>query len=262
MKLKLDEAGHVVVSEGRPVYVHEDGKEVPFDAAHTLATITRLNGEAKGHRESKEAAEARLKAFEGIDDAEAARKAMETMKNLGAGDLKTAAQVEEIKAEARKAAEEQVKAAAEANGRRLKELESERNKYRDDLYGEKVGGSFSRSKYITENVAAPIDMVQAMFGQRFKVEDGRTVGYDAAGNKIYSRAKPGELAEFDEALEMMVDSYAYRDQILRGTGSTGGGARGGNADGAGTKTMKREAFDRLDPSVRAETIRGGTAIVD
>jgi hypothetical protein len=262
MKLKLDEAGHVVVSDGRPVYVHEDGKEVPFDAAHTLATITRLNGEAKGHRESKEAAEARLKAFEGLDDADAARKALETVKNLGAGELKTAAQVEEIKAEARKAAEEQVRAAAEANGRRLKELEAERNKFRDDLYGEKVGGSFSRSKYIAENVAAPIDMVQAMFGQRFKVEDGRTVGYDAAGNKIYSRAKPGELADFDEALEMIVDSYAYRDQILRGTGSTGGGARGGNSDGGGSKTMKRAEFDRLDPTQRAETVRGGTAIVD
>ncbi len=68
MKLKLDEAGHVVVVDGKPVYVHEDGKEVAFDALSTVATITRLNGEAKTHREGKEAAETKLKAFEGIAD--------------------------------------------------------------------------------------------------------------------------------------------------------------------------------------------------
>ncbi len=57
MKLKLDENGHVVVSDGKPVYVHDDGKEVAFDAVGTVATISRLNGEAKSHRERAEAAE-------------------------------------------------------------------------------------------------------------------------------------------------------------------------------------------------------------
>jgi len=33
-----------------------------------LATITKLNGEAKGHRERAEAAEAKFKPFEGIED--------------------------------------------------------------------------------------------------------------------------------------------------------------------------------------------------
>lgn len=32
MKLKLDENGYVVVQDGKPVYVHDDGKEVAFDA--------------------------------------------------------------------------------------------------------------------------------------------------------------------------------------------------------------------------------------
>lgn len=27
MKLKLDDQGHVVVQDGKPVYVHDDGKE-------------------------------------------------------------------------------------------------------------------------------------------------------------------------------------------------------------------------------------------
>ena len=80
MKLKLDENGHVAVSDGKPVYVHDDGKEIPFDAPAAMQKISGLNAEAKQyreakgtqHREAKEAAEAKLKAFDGIEDAAAA----------------------------------------------------------------------------------------------------------------------------------------------------------------------------------------------
>ena len=51
MKLKLDENGHVVVSDGKPVYVHDDGKEIPFDAPAAMQKISGLNAEAKQHRE-------------------------------------------------------------------------------------------------------------------------------------------------------------------------------------------------------------------
>lgn len=265
MKLALDEAGHVLVEDGKPVYEHADGKRVPFDAAHTLATITRLNGESKAQREAREAAEGRLKGFDGIEDAEAARKALETLKNIDQGQLVAAGKVEEIKTAAQRAAEEQVKAAAEANGRKLKELQTERDRLQNELYGEKVGGAFSRSKFVEEKVAVPNDMLQAMFGQRFKVEEGKTIGYDVAGNKIYSRSKPGEIADFDEALEMMVDSYPNRDRILKGTGSTGSGARPSNGGGtAGGKTLTKAAFDALSPMQQAATMSAKDAptIVD
>ena len=42
MKLKLDENGHVVVSDGKPVYVHDDGKEIPFDAPAAMQKISGL----------------------------------------------------------------------------------------------------------------------------------------------------------------------------------------------------------------------------
>lgn len=57
MKLKLDENGHVVVSDGKPVYVNDEGKDIAFDVSGTVATIARLNGEAKSHRERAETAE-------------------------------------------------------------------------------------------------------------------------------------------------------------------------------------------------------------
>lgn len=84
MKLKLDENGHVVVSDGKPVYINDEGKEIAFDVAGTVATISRLNGEAKSHRERAETAEGALKAFEGIQDPKAALQALETIKNLDA----------------------------------------------------------------------------------------------------------------------------------------------------------------------------------
>jgi hypothetical protein len=42
MKLKLDDKGQVVVQDGKPVYVADDGKEIVFDYPATLQTISRL----------------------------------------------------------------------------------------------------------------------------------------------------------------------------------------------------------------------------
>lgn len=248
MKLKtvtVDGKTYAEVQDGKPVFIDGD-KETAVDVAHTVATISRLNSEAKTHREAKEAAETKLKAFEGITDADAARKALETVANLDSGQLVTAGKVQEIKDAAAKAAKEQVEAAARQSAERIKELEAQTGKLTGELFGEKVGGAFSRSKFIADKVAVPSDMIQAMFGQRFKVEDGKVIGYDAAGNKLYSRAKPGEVAEFDEALEMLVDSYSHRDTILKGTGNSGAGSRGDAGTGGSGKTMTRAAYDALD----------------
>lgn len=231
MKLKLDENGHVVVKDGKPVYVHEDGKEVAFDAPGTVATITRLNGEAKSHRERAEKAESLVKAFEGIDDAEAARRALETVANLDAGKLVQAGKVEEIKAAAQKAAQEQLAAANKAHATEVQKLQQQLADLTNTLHSELIGGSFNRSKFISEKAAIPADLVQAAFGKHFKIEDGKVIGYDNAGNKIFSRSRPGEVADFEEALELIVDQYPNKDQILKGEVKGGSGAGGsGNSN--------------------------------
>jgi hypothetical protein len=237
MKLKLDDAGHVVVADGKPVYVHDDGKEVAFDAPATVAAIGRLNGEAKTHREAREAAEKALKAFDGLDGAEA-RKALETVKGLDAKKLIDAGEVDKVKADISKVYDEKLTAAE----KRAADLESA-------LYGEKIGGAFARSKFIAEKMAIPADLVQARFGQAFKIEDGKVVAYDQNGNKLYSRAKPAELADFEEALGLLVDAYPYRDTILRGNANGGGGTRQSEG-GGGAKTMTRKAFEALSPDAQ------------
>lgn len=216
MKLKLDDAGHVVLSDGKPVYLKDDGSEVAFDVVGTTQTIARLNSEAKGHRERAEKAEGALKSFEGIEDPKKALEALATVSNLDAKKLVDAGEIEKVKAEISKAYQAQVDEAVKA-----------RNDIERQLYAEKIGGSFARSKVIAEKLAIPPDLVEARFGGAFSIEEGRVVAKDANGNKLYSQANPGELAGFDEALEMLVNAYPYKDQILKGTGASGGGASGG-----------------------------------
>lgn len=253
MKLKLDEQGHVVVQDGRPVYVHDDGKEIPFDAPAALSKITALNGEAKSHRERAETAEKTLKAFDGIEDAEAARKALATMANIDAKKLIDAGEIEKVKGEISKAFEA-----------KLSEATTKAQTLEQQLYGEKIGGSFSRSKLIADKLAIPADMVQARFGQAFKIEDGKVVAYDGNGNKLYSRARPGELADFDEALESLIEQYPYKDHILKSSGASGGGAQGGGNGngGSGKKTMTRQQFDAANPAERMAHMKSGGTVTD
>lgn len=251
MKLKLDDAGHVVLADGKPVYVHDDGKEIGFDAAAAMGTIARLNGEARDHRVRAEQAEGRLKLFEGIDDAEAARKALATVKNLDDKKLIDAGEVDRIKAEAIKAVED-----------KFKPVVSERDRLAQQLTDEMIGGAFARSKFIAEKMAIPADLVQARFGAAFKIEGGKVTAYDAAGNKMFSRVNPGDAPGFDEALEMLVDAYPHRDTILKGSGASGGGAQGGGGSAGGGKTLTRVAFDALAPADRHAHVKAGGTVTD
>ena len=224
MKLKLDENGHVVVQEGKPVYVHEDGKEVAFDASGTVSTITRLNAEAKSHRERAESAEKSLKGFDGIADPAAARNALDVVSKLDQKKLVDAGEIDTVRNEISKAFQTQLD---EANGKA--------QTYEQQLYAEKIGGSFARSKYIADKLAVPVDMVQATFGQNLKIEEGKVVAYDTQGQKIFSRVRPGELADFDEAIETLVSQYPHRDHILKSSNATGGGAQNGQNTNSNAK---------------------------
>lgn len=256
MKLKLDEQGHVVVMDGKPVYVYDDGKEIPFDAPGTVATITRLNGEAKGHRTAKEEAEAKLKGFEGLD-AEAARKALETVSNLDSKKLIDAGAVEQVKAEAKAAFDAQL-AAVKAQ---FEPIIAERDTLNAKLIDQTVGNAFGSSKFITDKLAVPAQMVKATFGNHFKVEGDALVGYDSSGNKIFSRERPGDVATFDEALHHLVEASPFRDSILKGGGGSGGGAPGGAGNVFG-KTLNRTAFTALTPAKQMEHVKAGGTVAD
>jgi len=251
MKLKIDAEGHAVLQDGKPVYLHDDGREIAFDGAQAFGKIGQLTGENTAYKKRFEEAESKLKSFDGIADPAAALKALETITSLDQKKLIDAGEVEKVKAEISKAFETKL---AEATG--------EAQALKQQLYAEKVGGAFARSKFIAEKLAIPPDMVEARFGKNFAIEDGKIVAKDQNGNKLYSAANPGELAGPDEALELLINAYPYKDSILKGSGASGSGADQSGQGAGGKKSISRAQFEALDPAARVSAIKGGTAITD
>jgi hypothetical protein len=247
MPFKTDANGAIVVDAEKklPIYVYADGREAPFDADQTIANIGRLNGEAKGNRERAEQAEARLKSFDGIEDGETARKALETVKNIKDGDLIAAGKVQEIKDAAAASAKQAVADATRAAEAREKALTDDNAKLMGDLNSHIIGGSFSSSKYIADKLAIPADIAQKVFGDRFKVDGGKLVPMGPDGNPIFSATRHGEHADFEEAMQVIVGQYANKDQILKGVGASGGGATGGKGGAGGADLSKLSPTERL-----------------
>lgn len=250
-----------VNSDGLPIYVHDDGKEVAFDAAESVNKIRSLNAEAKSHREAKEAAESRLRVYDGIEDPEAAKRALETLKNIDEGKLLTAGKVEEIKFAAKKAAEENVAAAKKAADEALATVTKERDSIIAAFHGEKIGSAFANSETLKKRTLLPGPAALKIFGEHFKVEGDKITAYDTQGSKIFSRERPGEEAGFEEALDTIISSYPHRDSILRGSGG-GSGHRGSGGAGGGEKQISRAEFDRLDAGSKQKTLADGIAVVD
>lgn len=262
MKLKLDDKGNAVLQDGKPVYILDDGREIAHDAAATVAKISSLNGEAMSHRQAKEAAELRLKSFEGIEDGPAALAALETVKNIKAGDLTTAAKVQEIKDAAAKSAQEAVANATRAAQEKEKQLSDQLAQRTTELNTHIIGGSFAGSKFIADKLAIPADIAQKVFGDRFKVEAGKLVPLDQNGQPIFSATNHGNHADFDEALQVMVGQYANKDMILKGSGASGGGAGGGKGGSGGAKEIPRSQFFAMSPQAQGAAIQGGAVVTD
>lgn len=258
MPFKFDADGHIVLQEVNgqklPVFIGADGKDAPFDADSTVATIGRLNGEAKGHRERAESAENKLKGFDGITDPAAALKALATIKNLDEKNLIAAGDRD-------KAVSEAVKSVEEKYGPIVQENESLKGQLNSHL----IGGAFSSSKFIAEKFAAEgpagVEIARALFGNSLKVEDGKVVGYDPQGNKLYSRTRHGELASAEEAIELLVDAYPHKAHILKASGANGSGAQTGNAP-AGKKSMSRTSWNAMDPAGQAAFAREGGVVTE
>lgn len=248
MPFKYDADGVIVIQEVNgqklPVFVHADGKEAPFDADGTIKSIhSRAEQSSRVEAENKDLRE-KVKTFDGITNAADALKALEIVKGLDEKKLVDAGSRDKAIAEAVKS----VRAEYEP-------IVKEASDLKGALYAEKIGGAFARSKFISDKIAVPVDMVQATFGGRFKVDNGKTVALDANGQPIFSRTRHGEPADFEEALEIMVDAYPYKANILKGSGASGGGATG-SSNGAGGKTITRAQLEAMPPESRGAALKG------
>lgn len=230
MPWKREADGTLALVDGNPVRIDHTGHEVAVpDSAldETFSKVSQLVSESMSRKEKIRAMESKLKVFEGIDDLEAwkaeAEKSMSTLKNMEDKKLIDAGEVEKVKEEVAKAMQSKI----DELQRNLKDKDAVIQEKENFLHQELIGGRFARSQFINDRLAIPVDMVQHRFGANFKVVDGKVVAFDSTGNELFSKNKPGELADFDEALEMIVSAYPHKDAILRGSSASGAGVQGG-----------------------------------
>lgn len=248
--IDLEGKTYALVQDGKPLYKGDDGKDVAFDAPGTVATISRLNGEAKSHRERAEKAETSLKVFEGIDPAKA-KEAVEKLSLIDAKKLVEAGDMDAAIQAAIKPYAEKLSAAEKANG----DLSSSLNR-------ETIGNRFAMSKYAAEKLTpAGVDLIRTIYSDRLKVEGGQVYGVRPDGSKITSIARGGEVADFDEVIETFVDAYPHKEHILKASGQQGSGAQGGGG-GAGSKTMKTSEFSALSPKDQAARMKEGLTLTE
>ncbi|HUT62944.1 MAG TPA: DUF6651 domain-containing protein [Anaerolineae bacterium] len=263
MKLKLDQDGHAVVKDGKPVYIHDDGKEIPFDAQKATEKISELNENEKKKRFDVKSIQEKLDVYKiGEDqylDPVEAKKAVDTVKNLDAGKLIDAGKVDKLKSEIQQAyvekdkeKDKQFKAKEDAMLQTLKGKE-------DTIYKLLVVTKFANSPTVIDKTNLPPDIAADYFGKHFKVEGegltAKVIGY-IDNEKILSRERPGEVAEFEEALTTVIEHYPMKDRILRTTG--GGSASQGNTGGR-TSAEDKQVLMNLPPVERMRAIRAREA---
>lgn len=253
LKLKVDEEGKVTLKEDKPVYVDQDGQEVALDAPKLWGDLKSANNESAGRRVKIEELETQIaelvKKYEGLDDIEAVRKAVETVKNLSDKQIMDAGEVERVKQGIKDGYELQIRQTKEAYekaiGEKDKVISTKDRQIRDQL----VRGSFDRSEYLRDKTVLVPDFAFAYFGDHFDIKEVngqlRAVGmYD--GKPIMSLAHPGEIASTEEAIEFLVDKHPQKERILKIQGG-GGGAfdvdRGG--PGAAEKSLAQAMYPSM-----------------
>ncbi len=246
LKLKLDKDGHVVVQDGKPVYIDDldNNRELAIDAEQMRVTIAETRNESKTRRLKIDELTGIMSKFGDVTPENVAL-ALKTIEELGGHDGIT-----KLK--------EKGKVDIEAVKKAITDAYEAKMLAKDKTIGEKdgtivdlmVGSQFTGSEFIKNKLIIPSDIARARFGQNFKIENGKVVAY-IGENKLTSRERPGEDANFDEAMTQLVETYPYKEQIMRGTGANGGGAGSGEGKGFGSV---RSRADLKNPAEKAKFI--------
>jgi hypothetical protein len=121
-----------------------------------------------------------------------------------------------------------------------------------------VGGHFQMSK-TAAGLKIPPDLAAAFFGDSFRIEGGKLVGYTGDA-PMYSHTRHGQAADFDEALGQLIDRYPNKAMILREGGAPAPGQPKQHEQPAPTVT--RAQFDSMPPATRAKFMSEGGRIGD
>lgn len=235
----------MALADGNPIWLDADGTERTIKRD----TIPTLQAENKTFRTKAQELDAKLKSFEGLDPV-AARDALAKLKDVDLSKMINADKLDEVRGQLKGEYEKQI-------GEKDTALQTLQSKY-DNLV---LDSAFNASTFIKENINVPVEMFRAAFGQFFKLNDGKIEAYDRAGNRIMSKKSIGEYADFEEAVELLVEGYSQRDAILKAPDQRGSGNQGGGGHSGGGSVIRESDFEKLNPAQQADVsakIRAGT----
>lgn len=238
MKLKLDDAGSVVVKDGLPVYIMDDGKDQAFDAPGTLFKVKSLTEEKDRHFEKASKLQVKiddsvkaLKVFEGIDPV-AAKAALETVEKLDGKKMIDAGEFDKLKDQMQGIQDTKLAEQASDYDKKIGDFEVQVGAQKNTIDNLMITSNFAKSPLFSGDKPKTIltpDMAVSAFGGNFKVEgDGLTpklIGY-LNGEKIPSTSNVGEPADFEEAIAVIIEKHPGKERFL--TSPDGGGPGAGS----------------------------------
>lgn len=269
MPWKMD-GEQIVVQDGHPVWVYDDGKESPFNAESALKKINDVTAESVGRKEKIREYETTLEAVKGIDDlggfVEQARSAIDTVKNLDDKKLVDAKEVETLKASVAATYKEKITGMETAFAAKEKELQDAVTKSQSTISDLLIRGQISQAPFISDRTVLTPSIAFDVFKGNFKIEEvegeHRAVAVRKDGTKIMSLKDPGSFASVNEALETLVGEHPDKDRLLKGIDGGGGAPPSGGGGKGGGKTITRAQYESMEPTARREFFKGGGAIAN
>lgn len=254
-KLTDDKKAVSINEAGFPVVINDDGEEIGLDAIHLYNQRPVLENQVKQFKELTEKQKNILQHFKDVDEkdlpeyAKKARAAIETVSNLSSGDLVKAKDVEAIKKQAQENMLSKIEETEKVYKEQIADLELKRQTDNEVIYDLLVKDKFVSSEFVKEKLNMSVLGAQRYFKNNFEVEEttdekGKVkkivVGYFDDGTKIYSKARAGELAEFEEALSLLVEKSVEKNTLLKGKNQSGSNSGNSNFQsnnsGSGPKT--------------------------
>lgn len=210
MKYKLTEKGNIVVSNGQPVVIDDDGKESTINALGANVTLAERD---------KDIATLKTEAKDYRTKLAAAKLIVDKLGDHKVDDLiDTKARYGNLEAD-HKTNFEAYKASLDDG---IKGKDTEILTLKSQLSNHLITNAILQSGVIEKTVYNP-DHFLAIFERNFELKEGKPVA-SLDGQPIYSKENPGTPASVPEALAHIIDKDPARDQILKGSGMQGGGS--------------------------------------
>ena len=252
-KLKLDSEKNtpIIDEEGRITYIDPDGKDIGLNPPAMYQKIADLGKENQKHRLKYKELKEKFALFDKIEDVSEwkakAEEALRTVENYNDKEYLKADKVDKLKADITSAYEDKIKQLGKIYSDKEVELKNQVSSKDDQIRRLLISKHFAMSKYFSgggekSKTVLPSDIAEDHFGRNFRIEDGpdglpTVKAFYSSGEPVLSRQNPGEPADFEEAIGLIIDKYPGKDHILRG-GTKGSGGSGGTGENFGKSEIE------------------------